>query len=277
MEEQNSNLSPEERNNMLEQRRQRLKAMGLPTPVTPIVPSGVGNIKDPGMLKRIQEIRSGTHKKEFKEFENKANGKPDFQEIPVQQPKQKPGTPTQPQNKIHVPLEEFSAQRDPNIDALDRMFDFDGNNRGGNNRQQTVNGLKEDFNSQIEDGGKNFSNDFRNKFHNRLREKEQQLGENAQVNSYSQHVTMPAIQSGMIILNEEDLKKKIIEIAKPIAKQVATEVIKQVLTEYAKGKTGVTQKPVVSETKSNNTATAVILPNGKVKIGNKVFNLSPDK
>lgn len=276
MEEQNSNLSPEERNNMLEQRRQRLKAMGLPTPVTPIVPSGVGNIKDPAMLKRIQEIRSGTHKKEFKEFENKANGKPVFEEIPVQQPKQRQTN--QPQNKIHVPLEEFSAQRDPNIDALDRIFDFDGGSRSvANNRQQTVNGLKEDFNSQIEDGGKNFSNDFRNKLHNRLREKEQQIGENTYTNTYSQPAAMPALQSGMIILNEEDLKKKIIEIAKPIAKQVATEVIKQVLTEYAKGKTGATQKPVVSETKSNNTATVEILSDGKIKIGNKTFKLSPDK
>lgn len=270
MEEQQSNITPEQRNQMLEQRKQRLQSMGLPVPVTPIVPSGVVNVKDPNMLKRIQEIRSGNLRQEFKSFENKGKGNQDFQEVPVPKQKQKPGTPNPNQPKIHVPLEEFSAAKDPNIDALDRMFNFDG---GG--RPQTASGLKQQFESQnqVDDGGRGFTNDFRSRMQRRLQEKEQQqMLENSSY-SFTQQ-PMPQIQSGMIILNEEDLKKKIIEIAKPIAKQVATEVIKEVLNEYAK-KTNT--KSVVTEKANPNKFEGELLPDGKIKIGNKIFKLSADK
>jgi hypothetical protein len=265
MEEQQQNINPEQRNQMLEQRKQRLQSMGLPMPVTPIAPSGVVNVKDPNMLKRIQEIRSGNLKQEFKSFEKKADGKPDFEEIPAPKQKQKPGTPNnQSQTKIHVPLEEFSAKKDPNIDALDKMFNFD------TNTPQTASGLREQFNSQIDDGGKSFVSDFRNRMQNRLQEKvNHQTNENYSFSAVQQ----PQFQSGTIILNEEDLKKKIIEITKPLARQIATDVIKEVLNEYAK-KTN--SKSIVSE-KASNKFEGELLPDGKIKIGGKIFKLSADK
>lgn len=270
MDEQN-NITPEQRNQIIEQRKQKLQSMGVPTPVTPIVPSKVVNVKDPNMLRRIQEIQNGKLKQEFKNFENKGNGKGGFEEIPVPKPKQRPGNANQPQNKVHVPLEEFSSASDPSIEALDRMFHFD-------NKPQTAQGLRQQFESQtqLDDAGRGFTNEFRNEFKNRMQKKmQEQEQQNMLENSYTftQQAT-PQFQSGMIILNEDDLKKKIIEIAKPIAKQVATEVIKQVLSEYAKKNTDT--KKVVTEKTNNNKFEGELLPNGKIKIGGKIFNLSTD-
>lgn len=274
------NISPEQRNSILEQRRQRLQSMGLPMPVTPIVPSGVSNVKDPKMLEKIQQIRNGNLRQEFKSFENKANGKPDF-EIPVPKPKTNPRQAQEGNKpKIHVPLEEFTAARDPKIDELDRMFDYDGGSRAGGGKPQTANKLREEFNSQPDDGGRSFSNEFRSKFNANLQKKQNEQAQFQQEYSYSQQNVMP-IQSGMIILNEEDLKKKIIEIARPLAKQVATEVIKQVLSEYAKKST--TEKPVINEktnpapAKSSNKFEGEILPGGKIKIGGQIFKITNDK
>lgn len=252
--EQQNNITPEQRNQILEQRKQRLQSMGVPTPMTPIVPSGIVNVKDPNMLRRIQEIKNGNLKQEFKNFDNKGNGKGGFEEIPVPKPKQ---------------IEEFSSASDPSIEALDRMFHFD-------NKPQTAQGLKQQFESQtqLDDAGRGFTNEFRNRMQKRMQEKEQQ-NSNLLENSYTfTQQSIPQFQSGMIILNEEDLKKKIIEIAKPIAKQVATEVIKQVLSEYAKKTTDANK--VLTEKKDNNKFEGELLPNGKIKIGGKIFNLSTD-
>ena len=274
MEENQDNISPEQRQSILEQRKQRLQSMGLPIPVTPIVPTGVTNVKDPKMLSKIQQIRNGNLRQKFKAFENKANGKPDFEEIPVSKPK---GNPRQVQengkSRIHIPLEEFTVAKDPKIDALENMFNFDG----GSSKAQTASGLKEEFNVQVDDGGKSFTNDLRSKFHNRMREKEQQFSEGGYINQ--QNFSMPQIQSGMIILNEEDLKKKIIEITTPLATQIATDVIKKVLNEYAK-KTTSTTKTVVNEkaqTAQTRKIEGEILPGGKIKINGQIFKISNDK
>jgi len=253
----NQNLTPEEKNSIIEQKKKRLQSMGIPIPMTPIVPSGVSNVKDPNMLKRIQEIRNGKMKQEFRAFENKADGKPDFNEIPVPKPKNKPGT--QPENKIKVPLEEFVAHRDPQIDNLEKMFDFDSS------KPRTVSEMSNQFQSQTDDAGRSFIQNAKSKLQRIAQEKEQQF--NSFSNSETNH-TSNYLQSGMIILNEEDLKKKIIEIAKPIAKQVASEVIKEVLKEYAKK----SNKSLVSEKKQD----IQMLPSGKVIIAGKTFKLIAD-
>jgi len=254
------NITPDQRNSLLDQRKKRLQEMGLPVPMTPMVPSTIVNVKDPNMLKRIQEIRSGKLKQEFQSFDKNSPKKAGFEEIPVPKPKNNSRQGINEQNnlKIHVPLEEFTAARDPNIDALEGMFE------SNNSTSLTTSNYGQP--TSIDDGGKGFLDNFRQKLNNNLQNKQSQIVEQ----SYSQQSVIPQLQSGMIVLNEEDLKKKIIAIAKPIAKQVAIEVIKEVLTEYAKK----TSKPIIAETQKKNNVE--LLKGNKVKINGTIFNLSVD-
>jgi prophage antirepressor-like protein len=139
------------------------------------------------------------------------------------------------------------------------MFDFDSS------KPRTVSEMSNQFQSQTDDAGRSFIQNAKSKLQRIAQEKEQQF--NSFSNSETNH-TSNYLQSGMIILNEEDLKKKIIEIAKPIAKQVASEVIKEVLKEYAKK----SNKSLVSEKKQD----IQMLPSGKVIIAGKTFKLIAD-
>jgi len=262
------NISPEQAQSIKEQRKRRLQEMGLPMPIDKPAMSQVVNVKDPNMLKRIQQIKNGNLKKDFnlEVFDKGGNNAPGFQGVP-EPPKNNNKKPIltekgQPQNKIHVPLEEFTAERDPKLDQLENLFG------SGSAPAQSRGNLK----LQSEDGdlGRGFTQNFRNKLNERLSEKEMEA-QSQHGQGYSQQ-----LQSGMIVLNEEDLKKKIISISKQVARQVATEVIKEVLSEYAKK----TTKPVIAQPKkpvvesSNNKME--LLGDGRVKINGKIFRLTND-
>ncbi len=260
-------LSPDERQRLIESKKQRFAKMNIPTPVAPVIPQKSVNVKDPKMLNRIREIQGGKLKQEFRAFENKSqNTNAGHVDLPLPAKKQQPGR--QQQNaatKKEIPkLEEFSAKPDPFLDGIKDLF---------SDKPSSSNYGRP---SQIDDGGSSFTNQFRNKLHNRLNEKVQTQGQ-LQNEDYVSH-QVPALQSGMIVLNEEDLKKKIISIARPIAKQVATEIIKQVLNEYMDNfkKPSAPVKPIVSET-AKNIVSSEILPNNKIRINGKIYNISADK
>ncbi len=269
-----NNLSPEEKKKLLDTRKKRFGNMNIPTPVAPVNPGTVVNVKDPKMLSRLQEIKNGKLKQEFRAFDNKgSNAIIPHQDVPVSTNKKQPGKQNLNSNPNKVsppPLAEFSAQSDPSLDAVKNLFsDSPSSSAYG---QPT----------QFEDGGSSFSKEFTNKFRNRLQEKTQQIHQNQQQynEEYNPGYQVPVLQSGMIVLNEEDLKKKIIEVAKPLAKQVATEVIKQVLNEYLKKPSNSSQpvKNTVNESSSkSNVVKTEILSDGKVKINGKIYKISPDK
>lgn len=263
------NISPEQAQ-IKELRKKRLQEMGLPIPIDKPAMSQVVNVKDPNMLKRIQQIKNGNLKKDFnlEVFDKGGSNAPEFKGAPEPSKNNKKSVLTekgQPQNKTHVPLEEFTAERDPKLDQLADIF-------GSNStpHAQSRGNLK--LSSEDGDGGRGFTQNFRNKLNERLSEKEIE----AQSQQQYQQTYTPHIQSGMIVLNEEDLKKKIIIISKQVARQVATEVIKEVLSEYAKK----TTKPVIAQPKkpvvesSNNKME--LLGDGRVKINGKIFRLTND-
>ena len=266
---QENNISPEQQKSLIEARKARLKEMGLPIPMAPITPpnsANITNVKNPDVLSKIRQIQSGKLKQEFKKIDEKSSSKlPGFVELPA--PKsQNNNRQLEESNhqKVHVPLEEFSAKRDPQIESLGNVFDFDSNSSRSSYGQSPSN--------TSEDTGSKFLNDFKGDLHKRLQDKQNNaINSNVQQQNVNlnEGQTIP-FQSGMIILNEEDLKRKIISIAKPIAKQVAAEMIKEVLSEYAKR----TSKPVVTETKQQKIE---ILSDNKVKINGKIFKLSADK
>lgn len=273
--EENSNLTPEERESFINKRKQRFNNMKIPAPLPPVQP-GMTNVKNKDMLKKIQDIRNGNLKQEFRQIENKINQNPSGHvDVPVPPAKNKRPNPNQKQvmenqqGKKELPkLEEFTSKYDPNLDAVRGLFDDVGSPSVSNYGRPV---------SDV-DGGRGFVNDIRSKLHDRMQNKI--VGENT--NDYYQQPQQPQmqqipLQSGMIMLNEEDLKKKIISIAKPVAKQVATEIIKQVLNEYLKTVKTPTAPVVttkVNESAKNNVTQAEILPGNKIKINGKIYNIS---
>ncbi len=269
--EENSNLTPEERESFINKRRQRFNHMKIPVPTAP-VQSVTTNVLNKDMLKKIQEIRNGNLKQEFKQFENKTNQNLSggHVDVPVFNSKNKKPTVNEKsiiesENKKDIPkLEEFTSKPDPNLDAVKGLFEDSGFSSMSNYGKQA---------SDI-DGGSGFVNDIRSKFHEQMQKK---ISENTLRNNYQPQMQQIPLQSGMIMLNEEDLKKKIISIAKPVAKQVATEIIKQVLNEYLKTIKTPTEPIVatkVNESTKNKITQAEILPGNKIKINGKIYNIS---
>lgn len=260
------NNSPEEKREFIDKRKKRFGNMNIPTPVAPVNPGAIINVKDPKMLSRIQEIRTGKLKQEFRAFENKGNGtNAGHVDVPVSSPKKQPGKQNLNSNPNKVtppPLAEFTAKSDPLLDGVKDLFS-DSSSSSNYGRP-----------SQVEDGGSSFSSEFKNKLKNRLNEKASQVQTQQHYQEEYNHAPT-VLQSGMIVLNEEDLKKKIIEIAKPLAKQVATEMIKQVLNEYLK-KPATVAKQIVNESPKKTVATE-ILPDGRVKINGKIYKITQDK
>ena len=116
MEEQ---LSPEERERILQQRAKRFQAMGIPQPIaqTELAESvAVSNsyaAKSTDPMSRLEQIKRGALKKDFQKIitqvESGAYVHPEsFQEIPVNRPSNG-GRPQNPQKKSAPPLAGFSA------------------------------------------------------------------------------------------------------------------------------------------------------------------------
>lgn len=95
---------------------------------------------------------------------------------------------------------------------------------------------------------------------------------------HNQPYVQPVIPQGMIVINEEDLKKKIINISsqivkkytEAIAEKVSEQMIRKVLSEYVKQ-----PKPTLNET--SNIKQAEVIGNNTVKIDGQVYTLVPKK
>lgn len=261
-------------------RRQRLQQMGYPLPMEkPNFMPQVINVKDPNMLSRIQQIRQGQFKGEFSSF-RKQTGEVPSSHQPVQ-PKQAERPRQVDVNgkpRVEAPkLQEFAAKRDPLLDAIEKDF---GGSTSVPAPSQTGGRIQlsspADFQEPI-DAGKGFVDNLRNKFHSNMQQKQMAQQHVAQEQNYMQYASpslqpqtqnLPPLQSGMIIMNEEDLKKKIINISKQVAKQVAEQVIKSVLLEYTK----MEKKTTIVEDKNKKIE---VLPDGMVKIDGKLYKLAP--
>ncbi len=244
-----------EENNLLEERKRRLQQMGVPEPVAPVNPGNVVNVKDPKMLQRIQQIRSGGLKEEFKQFD-KQGKKEGFVPMDVPKPNAKKGiNQPKPEGKPAPRLESFDPNPSSELSSVEKMFDDTSTSSYYNQTPYQGDPASE---------GRDFIQNFRNKLHNNLQQKQQQvMGEGTHQQNYNPTAQQPIynnqvpLQSGLIVLNEEDLKKKIIA----IAKQVAGEIIKQVLNEYV---TNLKENKQKSEK-------AQVLPGGKIQIDGKIY------
>lgn len=263
-----NNLSEEQ---LKEIRKQKLQQLGYPIPLDkPAFMPQVTNVKDPKMLSKIEQIRQGKHRQEFAQFRSQTGEapkhNPNQRQIPP--PQQLPGgpagnIPSQPGKVAPPPLLEFTAGRSQELEFLERDLAT----------TPTTSSYVPGMPATVEDGGKGFVDNIRQKFHSNMQQKrmqEQTVFEQPYTQPvYTQQPVMqqiPALQSGMMLINEEDLKKKIINISKQVAKQISEQMIRAVLTEWTK----TNKNPIVENDRIKK---AEILGNNLVKIDGKTFRL----
>lgn len=299
-------IQDENANALRIQRMQKFQSMGIPTPQAPQVAiSTVHTIKDPRMLEIFNAVKSGAKRKEFSKIVHQGEKPlPASQHLNRQQQARQAGRngnqpeSTRPINKVELFQEAPVFNND--LAEAERILngDFDTPRRPANpanpNQLPPVDrqGLTYE-NMNDGDNGARFTNEFKTKFHSTLQEKQRnvqyqqpavnpQHGYTQQYQPQPQNVqypNSPIIQSGMIVISEEDLKKKIINYSSQICKKIVEQVInteiaqvKKLLTEFVKQQGG---KGTITETAT--IKKAEIVGNNSIKMNGKIYKLTEVK
>lgn len=276
----------------------KFKAMGVPIPMPVAQPHMIKNINNPSALSKIEEIKRGNKKNLFNKIDAIAEGKLNtFQEIPVPQPSQnqqrnknqnpnfkKPGAVTgSPSPKIQT-FDVPSAIQDPALlEIMENFNNTDSRSVGAYSTTQ----IKDDT-------GTDFISNIRGKLQNKLKDKATTLEQNNYTHFAQQSqpvaspvisTTSPLLASGMVLIDENDLKKKIYAISQSIFKKEIAKVedaiklseqkfakslfdVKNILNEYLK-----MPKNIIVE--SDKVKKAEIVGENIVKINGKFYKLSP--
>jgi hypothetical protein len=226
---------------------ERFKSMGIPTPVEPVknVQKAAAN---PEMASKMEQIRNGALRGQYAKFIEKGETVSKAPtSLPVPKVGQKPGNNTPPPANLSKP----STTSNPQAQMLENiMF-------GDSGAPTTSTAFSTD---NIEEYGPTV--DTRTRLKQRLEQKEVQV----QDEGYMQYASNTQSQGANI--NYDELDNRIVEIATEVAKNVSKNMVKQVLMEYAKSGKG-----VILESKT--VRKAEIVGKNKVKIGGKVFKLTP--
>lgn len=290
-------LTDEQKRAYQEQKLLKFQSMNIPTArVNQNIPT-VMTVKNPSALKKLEDIKRGAFKSTFNEIVKKPNmadnkiGMNYEEKTPIPRGSQEP---VQQTMKAPTLFEERPVpSRD--LDEASILFGDSGLSQTKpimtNNQQmnyapgQRVNEIQNDYN----DDGSAFVQETRSKFHSNMQQKirsqQQQYYQQSPVDQYYQQqpsqpvvqpgynqaaptVIMPQLQQGLVVFNEEDLKKKIISYATQIAKKVSEQMIKSVLNEYMSQK----KNPIVE---SDNIKKAEVVGENIVKIEGQIFKLVP--
>lgn len=219
-------------NNIQKSKIEKFRAMGIPIPMEkPAFEQPVVNVKDPKMLQRINEIKNGAKKGEFKSIISTTKEDKNFKPLP--EPKIK-GNPKAPQAQREVPkLQGFSpAASSSELALAESLFDdtpvmAPKTNYGSGQR------LLEAENP--DSMGSNFLNDFRA----RLQAKASSSGVATTSNSSSFGFKEQYSPNNSMDLNEVQTIAQ--SVASEVAKKVATETIKTVLDGYLSQKTNLNE------------------------------------
>lgn len=277
----------EEQLRMAQQRKLELfQKNGYPMPVQPAVQAG-----NPAILNKIQQIKAGLKKNEFKDIIQKEVHNPMAPMPPVPTSKNRQAKkPVAPAGA--PPPELFSAAPLMSEELLEaeRLLGFDspspartsptsGGMVGVGNRMP-------DLQQATDEEGIYAAQEVKAKFYSTIKEKQAQMQapvaympESAHPQYYQQPVAVPptyvqptyavpALPPGTIMINEEDLKKKIINISTQVAKKISEQTIKSVLNEYLKQ----TKNTIVE---SERIKKAEVVGENVVKIDGKVYKLVP--
>jgi hypothetical protein len=238
-------------NNIQKAKLEKFKAMGIPVPMEkPAFEQPIVNVKDPKMLARIQEIKSGAKKGEFKSIITSAKEDKNFKPLP--EPKVR-SNPKAPQAKQDAPrLEGFApAASSSELALAESLFDdtpvFKPQiNRGSGQRLVESEG--------VDNMGSNFLSDFRA----RLQAKASTAGFAQNSNAAGFGFREQVEQNNSFDLNEvQEIAKSV---ASDVAKKVAAETLKTVLDGYLseKGSLNENQKNTFKKVKDD-----IVLIEGK--------------
>ena len=244
-----------ESNESIKQKQERFKSLGIPLPIEkPAFDQPVTNVKDPKMLQRIQEIKSGAKKTEFNEMLHIGNKK-GFQPLP--EPKKKNNN-TQPSSESKAPaLENFSPVKSSggDLDIYEKLFSGDNASapasRGGSSQR-----INEEFNTD------SIGSDFLSNFRQKLQAKAMSNGVSTRPSSNSSGFGFKT-QYETPQISSDEIESKIYEISSQVAKKIAEETIKEVLDQYLSKKTKLNEN------------TFQRVKEDVIKIGDKYYKLTP--
>lgn len=244
-----------EENDPIKQKQERFRALGIPMPIEkPAFDQPVTNVKDPKMLQRIQEIKSGAKKSEFNELLSTGDKK-GFQPLP--EPKKR-NTNKQPSSESKAPaLENFSPAKSTGgeLDVYEKLFSGESTSAPAP-RSGVGQRIQEDVN--IDATGSDFLSNFRQK----LQAKAMSSGVSTQPSQSSAGFGFKT-QYESPQMNSDEIESKIYEISSQVAKKIAEETIKEVLDQYLSKKTKLNEN------------TFQRVKEDVIKIGDKYYKLTP--
>lgn len=242
-----------EESEILRQKQERFKALGIPMPIEkPNFDSPVVNVKDPNMLKKIQEIKNGAKKGEFNEMLS-IGDKKGFKPLP--EPKTKNRNPQNNSNSgVKAPtLESFSpSPSNGDLSIYDKLFAGETSAPTAPTRGSAGSRINEEINT--DSTGSDFLNNFRQKL-------QAKAAANGVPASNSGFGIKTQYEQPKIDLNE--IENKIYEISSQVAKKIAQETIKEVLDQY------------LSKKANLNENTFQRVKEDVIKIGEKYYKLTP--
>lgn len=251
-----------------EEMLRRFKSMGVPTPLKPIDPTEFQvPVKNVEFAKKLAALKNGQARDVVENFIAKEGLiKEGPAPLPVPAPKGgrntgvNPNAPAQPNKKAPPPLaafaptpiagggsELFEAMNLANVLEKEVASPTQAQSQRGNPRHLTENSLPDPT-------GRQFTTGFRNDLLERLEKK------SAMAEQYQEQV--PA---GYVMINEEELEVKIVNISSQIAKKMMSKV----LSEYMASKKTITESATVKK--------AEIVGKNVVKIDGKLYNITPAK
>jgi hypothetical protein len=230
---------------MNEERLKKFQQLGIPVP-TSTEEVSFQAVKNKDMLLKLEQIKRGAKKNDFKEIIQKTEGIV-LNETPVNNQSynnnnQKKGF----QTKNNVPLQSFApATSNSEALAMERMLYGDDNSFSQN--------------QYINESSDNYPvTDYRQKLEERLSKK------------MSSNETNPYLKNSLSAKNaslqEEQIVEMVSELSKKIAAETAKETVKKIILEFAKS-----GKEILVE--STKIKKAEIVAKDKVKIDGKIYKL----
>lgn len=251
----------DEKQRLNEERLRKFREMGLPEPMAIIDPGTMSPANaSPEKLSKLEAIKNGALKNQLKPFIEKSSPTGKFQPLEVPKPKNQRNN-NQSKNTAPALSEIKAPSINPEAAAIEQMLFGDNRPSPALSRHDLV---KDNYDPN-QDKGKNFVDNFRVKLNQTLAQKQALQGTNSNSNS-NETVGLPA---GSIIINEEELERKIIDISSQISKKISAEMIKKVLNEYV----ATAGDNLITESK--NVKKAKFLKENIVEIEGKYYKLTP--
>lgn len=211
----------------------RFKAMGIPVPMEkPAFDHPVVNVKDPKMLQRIQEIRSGAKKGEFNTILSTGDKNPAFKPLP--EPKAKGNQKSGQQTTKAPQLESFApAKTSSELSLAASLFDDIPSTPMAIPAQRGQGSRITESAANTDSTGSDFLSDIRSRIQAKASSGGFQMP--AQTSGFGFREETPQMQ------NEGAIQSMVQSIASEVAKKVAAETIKTVLDEYLSKRTNLNE------------------------------------